>query len=140
MDPDFAAASDQPEAEGARHAPNRDDYEESQPRRLLYNQSRFTGAMTDDLYMQNSMATVLTANNVHLESSVAVGVIAEKVEAKSSACLFMLAGEVNGDVRPLFSNAGALLVSGAVLLGWAIYGRVAKQRARRHVRERHGPL
>ena len=114
-----------------RETPDPSEYRASQPRRLLYNESRFTGALTDDLYMQNSMATILTANNVALESSVAGVVIAEKVEAKSSACLFLVAGEVNGDVRPLFSTAAAMVVAGSVLLGWALWGRVAMRRNHR---------
>ncbi|HYE78225.1 MAG TPA: hypothetical protein VEI97_09580, partial [bacterium] len=99
------------------HGPDPSDYQPSEPKRLLYSESRFTGAMADDIYMQNSMASVLTSNKVTLDQSLAVGVVAEQVTAEKSFCMFLIAGEVNGEIRPLFSTAGALIVAGAALLG-----------------------
>lgn len=106
--------------------PDTSSYQQAEPRRLLYTDSRFTGAMADDLYMRDSMAGVLTANDIHIEQSACGVVIAERVKAENAAALFIIAGEVEGDVRPLFSPAAAMVVAGAILLGWALWGRVRR--------------
>lgn len=117
--------------------PDPSTYEASEPKRLLYSESKFTGAMADDIYMQGSMASVLTSNNVTMDQSLAIGVIAEKVTADKSFCLFLIAGEVEGEIRPLFSTAGALIVAGAALLGWALFSRgvIGGGRTKRQVYE-----
>lgn len=109
-------------------APTPEGYSQEAPRRLLYSESRFTGAMTDDLYMRNSLATVLTATDATIEQSGVGVLIAEKVKCENTATLFLIAGEVEGEVRPLFSTAAAMVVAGAFLVGWALWGRVAKGR------------
>lgn len=113
------------------HAPNDPSgYKKEEPRRLLYSESRFTGAMTDDLYMRNSLATVLTATEAHVEQSGVGVVIAEKVHCTNTATLFLVAGEVEGEVRPMFSTGAAMIVAGAFLVGWALWGRVARSHRR----------
>jgi|GEM_PF-5308181 len=105
-------------------------YEKQEPKRLLYSESRFTGAMTDDLYMRNSLATVLTSTEAHIEQSAVGIVIADKVHCDKTATLFLVAGEVDGEVRPLFGTGAAMMVAGAFLLGWALWGRVARSHRR----------
>lgn len=109
-------------------SPTPGEYQQEAPRRLLYSDSRFTGAMTDDLYMRNSVATVLTATDATVEQSGVGVLIAEKVKCENTATLFLIAGDIEGEVRPLFSTAAAMVVAGAFLVGWALWGRVAKSR------------
>lgn len=63
------------------------------------------------------------ADEVEMDKSVALFVAAEKIEAKNSAALIMLSKETSGDVRPLISLPAAVIIAGAVLLGFAIFKR-----------------
>jgi hypothetical protein len=58
-----------------------------------------------------------------MDKSAALFMAAEKIDARNSAAAIMLAKETSGDVRPIISLPGALIIAGAILLGLALIRR-----------------
>jgi len=88
----------------------------------------FTGRQIDSVSaervdLNQCSVQSVQAEKVTMDKSATAFMVAEKIEASNSAVLVMLAREASGDIRPIISLSGAMIIAGAVLLGFAIFRR-----------------
>jgi len=86
-----------------------------------FNQREIDSISADNVEITQCTANSITAQNVKMEQSAGIFIAAEKIECKNSAALVMVAQEVHGDCRPIFSLPAALVIAGAIVLGFSIF-------------------
>jgi hypothetical protein len=83
-------------------------------------ESELENVNAETVEMRQCIASSITGREIKMEQSGGIFMTAEKIEAKNSVAGVVIAQEVHGDIRPLFSFPSALLIAGAIIFGVAM--------------------
>lgn len=83
-------------------------------------ESDLENVKAETVEMKQCTASSVTGKDIRMEQSGGIFVAAERIEAKNSVAVVVIAQEVHGDIRPLFSLPAALLIAGAIIFGVSI--------------------
>ena len=84
---------------------------------VRFSERELESVNAESVELKQCTVSSVTGSNIKMEQSGGIFVAAEKIEAKNSVSVLMVAQEVHGDVRPIFSLPAALLIAGAIIFG-----------------------
>ena len=86
-----------------------------------FSEREIDSVKADEVKLNQCNVQSIQAEKIQMDKSAVLFMAAEKIEAKNSAAMIMLAKETSGDIRPIISLPAALIIAGAILLGFAIF-------------------
>ena len=87
---------------------------------VRFSENELENVNAETVEMKQCTASSITGKEIRMEQSGGIFVAAERIEAKNSVAVMVIAQEVHGDIRPLFSLPAALLIAGAIIFGVSI--------------------